>query len=185
MLPFVGPRRLPRLPALFFATCLTFTPRSLFSNRLFFVFLPAAALMDYGASMVKRIAVHTNGQGMREITGLVQKVVAESGISEGICNIFIQHTSASLTIQENADDSARRDLESWLNRLVPEGQTQFTHVLEGADDMPSHIKSALTAVCLAVPVSAGRLALGAWQGIFLWEHRRAAHSRTLVVHVGE
>jgi secondary thiamine-phosphate synthase enzyme len=114
----------------------------------------------------------------------VEKIVASSGISEGICTVFIQHTSASLTIQENADPSARRDLEEWLNRLVPEGDPLFTHTLEGADDMPSHVKSALTATSLSIPVIGARLALGTWQGIYLWEHRYAPGRRSVVVHVG-
>jgi secondary thiamine-phosphate synthase enzyme len=133
---------------------------------------------------VKRLRVAVRGQGLHEFTDQVEEVVASSGISEGICTVFVQHTSASLTIQENADPSARRDLEEWLNRLVREGDPLFTHTLEGADDMPSHIKSALTATSLSIPVMGSRLALGTWQGIYLWEHRRAPGSRNVVVHVG-
>jgi len=106
-------------------------------------------------------------------------------VREGLCTVFIQHTSASLTIQENADPSARRDLESWLNRLVPERDPLYTHTAEGPDDMPSHIKAALTATSLSIPILAGDLALGTWQGIYLWEHRRSSGARKLVVHVGE
>ena len=98
--------------------------------------------------------------------------------------MFIQHTSASLTIQENADPSARRDLERWLNRLVPENDSLYTHTTEGPDDMPAHIKAILTNVSLSIPVLEGSLVLGTWQGIYLWEHRRGAHKRRVVVHVG-
>tara|TARA_Y100001933_G_scaffold204660_1_gene206990 strand:- start:188 stop:496 length:309 start_codon:yes stop_codon:yes gene_type:complete len=101
-----------------------------------------------------------------------------------LCTVFIRHTSASLTIQENADPSARHDLEQWIERFVPEGDPAFTHTAEGPDDMPSHIRSALTAVSLSIPVMGGRLALGTWQGIYVWEHRRSAHTRRVVVHVG-
>ena len=99
--------------------------------------------------------------------------------------MLIQHTSASLTIQVNADPSARRDLEAWLSRLVPEDDPHFTHTLEGPDDMPSHIKAALTSTTLSIPIQRGRLALGTWQGIFLWEHRRQGSTRRCVIHVGE
>ena len=133
---------------------------------------------------VERLRIAVPGRGLHEFTDQVERVVANSGISEGVCNVFIQHTSASLTIQENADPSARRDLEQWLHRLVREGDPLFTHTLEGADDMPSHIKSALTATSLSIPVMGGRLALGTWQGIYLWEHRRASGRRNVVVHVG-
>ena len=133
---------------------------------------------------VERLRISVRGQGLHELTDRVQEVVARSGISEGICTVFIQHTSASLTIQENADPSARRDLEQWLNRLVREGDPIFTHTLEGADDMPSHVKSALTATSLSIPVMGGRLALGTWQGIYLWEHRHTPGRRSVVVHVG-
>lgn len=102
----------------------------------------------------------------------------------GLCTIFIRHTSASLLIQENADPSARHDLETWINRLVPENDPHFTHTDEGPDDMPSHIKAALTATSLSIPIIGGRLALGTWQGIYLWEHRRSPHTREVVVHVG-
>ena len=111
-------------------------------------------------------------------------LVRESDIDEGLCTVFIRHTSASLTIQENADPSARRDLEMWLNRFVPEGDRDFTHTAEGPDDMPSHIKSILTNVSLSIPVIEGTLALGTWQGIYIWEHRTRPHTRQIVVHVG-
>ena len=134
---------------------------------------------------VEKMTVESPGQGLHEITREVTAVVRRSGAREGLCTVFLRHTSASLTIQENADPSARHDLESWLNRLVPENDPLFTHTLEGPDDMPSHIKAALTATSLAIPVVDGRLALGTWQGIYLWEHRRRRSRRHLVVHVGE
>jgi secondary thiamine-phosphate synthase enzyme len=134
--------------------------------------------------MVEIISVETSAQGLHEVTGNIQAVVSSAGIVEGLCTILVQHTSASLTIQENADPSARRDLENWLNRLVPEDDSLYTHTMEGADDMPAHIKSALTATTLSIPVIDGHLALGAWQGIYLWEHRYRGGGRRLAVHVG-
>ncbi len=134
--------------------------------------------------MTRLLSIRTPGQGLHEITDQIQAVVAEAGVGEGLCTVFIRHTSASLTIQENADPSARHDLEAWLNRLVREDDPLYTHTAEGPDDMPSHIKAALTATTLSVPIVDGRLALGTWQGIYLWEHRRRAHTRSLVVHVG-
>ena len=134
--------------------------------------------------MIDRIRVQPNGQGLFEFTDHVVESVARAGIGDGLCTLFVQHTSASLVIQENADPSARRDLERWLARLVPEGDALFTHTLEGPDDMPAHVKSALTATSLSIPVADGRLALGTWQGIYLWEHRSAPGTRTVVVHVG-
>jgi secondary thiamine-phosphate synthase enzyme len=118
-----------------------------------------------------------------ELTDAVAREVTQSGLQEGFVSVFCQHTSCSLVIMENADPSARRDLEAWLNRLVPEADAHFEHTLEGPDDMPSHIKMALTRTSETVPFSSGRMLLGTWQGIFLWEHRRAAHSRHVVVTV--
>lgn len=134
--------------------------------------------------MVRELGVKTPGQGLHEITREVEAVVREAAITEGLCTLFVQHTSASLIIQENADPSARRDLEQWLNRLVAENDPLYTHTQEGADDMPSHIKGALTATSISIPVVGGRLALGTWQGIYLWEHRHAGQRRRLIVHVG-
>ena len=134
--------------------------------------------------MVKSISISVSGQGLHNITNMIEDVVADSMIDEGICNLLIQHTSASLTIQENADPSAKQDLERWLNRLVPENDSLYTHILEGADDMPSHIKAALTSTTLSIPVFNGALALGTWQGIYLWEHRRMSSTRRVVIHVG-
>ena len=134
--------------------------------------------------MIHHLEVATTGKSLHEITANVQEVVAASGLSEGLCTVMICHTSASLTIQENADPSARRDLEAWLDRTVPEGDPHFTHTAEGRDDMPSHIRAALTSTTLSIPFQDGHLALGMWQGIYLWEHRRRGSARCLVVHVG-
>ena len=134
--------------------------------------------------MITHLNCVTSGKGLHEITGPVQAVVRESRIEEGLCTVMIQHTSASLTIQENADPSARRDLEDWMERHVPEGDPHFTHIAEGLDDMPSHIRAALTSTTLSIPVVGARLALGTWQGIFVWEHRRRGSTRRCVVHVG-
>jgi secondary thiamine-phosphate synthase enzyme len=135
--------------------------------------------------VVKRLSIRIPGQGLHEVTGQVREAVRESGLREGLCTVFIQHTSASLTIQENADPSARRDLENWLKRLVPEHDPLYTHTTEGPDDMPSHIRAALTATSLSIPVVDGDLGLGTWQGIYVWEHRRHSSTRRLLVHVGE
>ena len=133
--------------------------------------------------MVTTVAVEVPGPGLHEITSRIAGLVAATGVREGLCTLFIQHTSASLLIQENADPSARRDLERWLDRLVPEGDPLYTHTAEGPDDMPSHVKAALTATSLAIPIAGGRLALGTWQGIYLWEHRARPHRREVLVHV--
>ena len=131
-----------------------------------------------------RLEVSVSRPGLHEITAEVSDRVRRGGLTAGLCTLFIRHTSASLVIQENADPSARHDLETWLTRLVPEGDPNYSHTLEGPDDMPAHIKAALTATSLAVPVLDGRLALGTWQGIFLWEHRSGRHTREIVVHLG-
>jgi secondary thiamine-phosphate synthase enzyme len=129
------------------------------------------------------LTVRTPGAGMHEVTDLVAREVARAGLAQGIVTVFCQHTSCSLVIMENAAPSARRDLEAWLDRLVREDDPHFEHTLEGPDDMPSHIKMALTRTSETIPIAAGRMLLGTWQGIFLWEHRRAAHLRTVVVTV--
>lgn len=133
--------------------------------------------------MNRTVHIRTSGQGLVEITSQVERVVREGAMDEGLCVVFVRHTSASLVIQENADPSARRDLERWLSRLVPEADALYTHVAEGPDDMPAHVKAALTATSLAIPVVSGRLVLGTWQGIYLWEHRRRPHERQIVVSV--
>ena len=135
--------------------------------------------------MIHQLEIDVRGPGLHEITASIARVVAESGLQEGLCSLFVRHTSASLTVQENADPSARRDLEAWLERLVPEDDPLYTHTAEGPDDMPAHIKAALTATTLSIPVIDGGLALGTWQGIFLWEHRRYRNRRKIVVHLGD
>src|SRR5262245_62557240 len=127
--------------------------------------------------------IRTRGAGLHEITDDVVREVTRSGIARGVATVFCQHTSCSLVIMENADPSARRDLEAWLDRLVPENDPHFEHTQEGPDDMPSHIKMALTRTSESVPFAEGRMLLGTWQGIYLWEHRRAAHSRHVIVTV--
>jgi secondary thiamine-phosphate synthase enzyme len=129
------------------------------------------------------LKVSVGRQGLYDITHKVANLVAGSGINEGLVTVFIRHTSASLLIQENADPSAREDLERWLNRLVPEDDDLYTHTQEGPDDMPAHIKSALTATSLSVPLADGRMMLGTWQGIFLWEHRCHRGDRQIVISV--
>lgn len=133
--------------------------------------------------MIKKIQIHAPRQGLFMISDEIEAVVEQSGIREGLCTLFVQHTSASLIIQENAAPSARHDLEHWLNRLVPEDDPRYTHTTEGPDDMPAHIKSVLTTTSLGIPVDQGRLALGAWQGIYLWEHRHHGGRRSIVVHI--
>ncbi|GMR05635.1 MAG: secondary thiamine-phosphate synthase enzyme YjbQ [Gammaproteobacteria bacterium] len=135
--------------------------------------------------MIEELIIETHGQGLVDITDKVASLVNRASCVEGLCTVFVTHTSASLTIQENADPSARRDLENWLNRLVPENDPLYTHTTEGADDMPAHIKAILTNVSLSIPIINGRLGLGTWQGLYLWEHRRAGHRRRLLVHVAK
>lgn len=134
-------------------------------------------------NMIKTISIRTSGQGLYEITQEVEAVFANKEIEESLCTVFIQHTSASLIIQENADPTAKKDLEKWLNKFVQENDPVFTHTLEGADDMPAHIKAALTATSISIPIINSSLMLGTWQGIYLWEHRKAPHIRKVVVQV--
>lgn len=133
--------------------------------------------------MNSRLKLSVGGQGLYDISHKVAEAVNNSGVSEGLVTLFIRHTSASLIIQENADPAVRRDLEAWMNRLVPEDDALYTHTAEGPDDMPAHIKGALTATSLAIPLMDGRLALGTWQGIFLWEHRHHRGEREVIVNV--
>jgi secondary thiamine-phosphate synthase enzyme len=128
-------------------------------------------------------SVRTRGKGTTGITREVAEIVARSGISTGIVTVFVRHTSASLVIMENADPSARHDLEVFFDRLVPESTPWFTHTMEGPDDMPSHIRMALTRTSETIPIVRGGMALGTWQGIFLFEHRRAPHHREIAVSV--
>ncbi len=127
------------------------------------------------------LKLRTRGQGHVEITDQVAHELARSGLKTGVATVFCRHTSCSLVLMENADPSAWRDLQGWLERLVPENDPHFVHTLEGPDDMPSHIKMALTRSSETIPFGDGRLLLGTWQGIFLWEHRREPHQREIVL----
>jgi secondary thiamine-phosphate synthase enzyme len=127
--------------------------------------------------------IKTRGRGFYEITQPASAWVRESGIASGLLTLHLQHTSASLLIQENADPEVRRDLERFFSRLAPDGDSLFRHTSEGEDDMPAHVRTALTAVNLTIPILAGNLTLGTWQGIFLWEHRHEPHTRRVAAHV--
>ena len=133
---------------------------------------------------VHTLAIAVDGQGLHAFTVELQRLLAGASLDEGLCTLFIQHTSASLLIQENYDPSARIDLENWLNRLVPENDPLYTHTLEGPDDMPAHIKAALTATSLSIPIVDSQLALGTWQGVYLWEHRHYCGRRRVLAHLG-
>lgn len=129
------------------------------------------------------IRIDTSGRGLVEITAQVRRWAEGQGMAEGLLTLFCRHTSASLTIQENADPDVRRDLEAFFDGIAPEAPGRYIHDAEGPDDMPAHIRSALTGVQLSVPLSGGRLALGTWQGLYLFEHRRAPHRREVVLHL--
>ena len=132
------------------------------------------------------ISIKSSGRGLYELTKEVEQWLRSHPIQTGLLTLYIQHTSASLLIQENADPEVLRDLERFFNRLVPQGDPLFCHITEGPDDMPAHVRSALTATSLSIPIRSGRLALGTWQGIFLYEHRTSRYSRTVLTHlVGE
>jgi secondary thiamine-phosphate synthase enzyme len=129
------------------------------------------------------LTVATRGRAFHDITADVQQAVRAAGIGTGLCTLHIKHTSASLLIQENADPDVQRDFEAFFERLVPDGDPLFVHTIEGDDDMPAHVRTALTTVNLSIPVSNGRLCLGTWQGIYVWEHRTRPNSRMVVVHI--
>ncbi len=131
--------------------------------------------------MQETLTLRTRGKGTFELTGELARCLENSGLQSGLMTVFCGHTSCSLVIMENADPSARSDLEDWMERLVPERDPHFTHTYEGPDDMPSHIKMALTRTSENIPFDGGRLLLGTWQGCFLWEHRSSSHSRTIRV----
>ncbi len=131
----------------------------------------------------RELTIATQGQGLTEFTRDVEAVVAEAGVTTGLAHIFCRHTSCSLLIQENADPDVQRDLVAFFKRVAPDGDPLFVHTAEGPDDMPAHVKTALTQTSLTIPVSGGRLGLGTWQGVYLFEHRRAPHRRTLIMHV--
>lgn len=132
---------------------------------------------------VKELSIDTRGRGLHEITRSLTEQVTASGVVAGLCHVFIRHTSASLIITENADPDVHRDLETFLADLVPDGDPRFSHRAEGPDDMPAHVRAALTQTHLAIPVIDGRLALGTWQGVYVWEHRTRGHRRRVVVTV--
>src|SRR6266536_4411413 len=129
------------------------------------------------------LVIRTRGRGFYEITAEVEALARQKSLQTGLVTLHVRHTSASLLIQENADPEVRRDLERFFARLAPDGDALFQHTAEGADDMPAHVRTALTAVNLSIPVSDGHLALGTWQGLYLWEHRTEAHSRRVVAHL--
>ena len=129
----------------------------------------------------KRITVKAPEPGLFDITDRIREIIHQAGIACGMCHIFVQHTSCSLVIQENADPSARKDLEVWLAKLAPENDPLYTHTLEGPDDMPAHLRAAITHTSESIPIVDGSLGLGTWQGIYLWEHRRLASPRQIVV----
>ncbi len=129
------------------------------------------------------LRLSTPGRGTQDITDAVQEVVSRSGIDDGLCNVFVHHTSASLIVCENADPQVRRDLEAFAQRLVPDGDALFEHTAEGPDDMPAHVRSVLTQTALTLPVQEGRAALGTWQGLYLWEHRTSPHTRRVTITV--
>ena len=131
----------------------------------------------------KALRIQTTGKSLHTITNKVEQIVAESDIEVGLCTIFVRHTSASLVIQENADPDVLRDLANFFAKLVPEDSMRYIHNAEGPDDMPAHIRSALTHTSEQIPISRGRLVLGTWQGIYLWEHRQRSHNREIVVHI--
>lgn len=131
----------------------------------------------------RTIEVPATRRGLHDVTSRIETVVDQSHVRTGLCHVFLQHTSASLVIQENADPRVLADLDAWFSRIVPDGDARWTHRDEGPDDMPSHVRAALTQPSLTVPIADGRLALGTWQAIYLFEHRLAPHRRTMVVTV--
>ncbi|HEV2208091.1 MAG TPA: secondary thiamine-phosphate synthase enzyme YjbQ [Verrucomicrobiae bacterium] len=128
------------------------------------------------------IRLQTRGRGLYEFTDQTARWLAQQHATEGLLTLHVRHTSASLLVQENADPDVRADLERFFSRLVPDGDPLFIHTIEGEDDMPAHVRSALTAVNLSLPVAEGRLRLGTWQGLYLWEHRQAPHARSIALH---
>ena len=149
--------------------------------------LRSASAVPYAARVLRQFTTsmtfETRGRGLLEVMRPVTEWVDEAGLATGLLTVFVRHTSASLLIQENADPDVRGDLDRFFARLVPDGDPLFRHRDEGADDMPAHVRAALTAVQLSVPLSGGRLALGTWQGIYLWEHRTRPHRRELVLQL--
>ena len=132
---------------------------------------------------ITKLSISTKGRGSVDLTGQIMECVQQAAIGSGLCHVFVHHTSASLIISENADPSVRRDLEAFMARIAPDGTSMYEHAAEGPDDMPAHIKSALTATQLSIPFRRGELMLGTWQGIYLWEHRHQPGTRQVVVHI--
>lgn len=132
---------------------------------------------------IDELSFQTSTRGFSMITREIAQVVSDADVSTGLATLHLRHTSASLLIQENADPDVRRDLDAFFERLVPDGDSLYVHTMEGDDDMPAHVRTALTAVNLSIPISRGRMVLGTWQGIYLWEHRTRPHRRQIVVHV--
>ena len=133
--------------------------------------------------MIETLSIQTQGPGLVNFTRQVSSLVHDAAVQEGLCTVFVKHTSASLIIQENADPSVQDDLENFMKRLVPENDPLYTHTAEGPDDMPAHIRSALTQTSIGIPIMNGQLVLGTWQGLYLWEHRHRPHRRQVVVHI--
>ncbi len=129
------------------------------------------------------ISVSTRGRGTYDVTDAVRCIVEDNGVAIGLCHLFVQHTSASIILCENADPDVRRDLETFMADLAPDGDSRFVHTMEGPDDMPAHVRTVLTQSQLSIPIRDHHLALGTWQGIYLWEHRAAAHKRNIIVTV--
>jgi secondary thiamine-phosphate synthase enzyme len=134
-------------------------------------------------SLIARLEISTPGRGFQEISGELRSVVGRSGVENGLCHVFLRHTSASLLVTENADPDVRLDLETFMRRLVPDGDPDWSHSMEGPDDMPAHIRSVLTCSELTLPVRGRGLALGTWQGVYLWEHRKRSHRRLVDVTI--
>jgi secondary thiamine-phosphate synthase enzyme len=141
----------------------------------------ALGVLPSAMAFRRQLMLATKGRGSYEITALVAEAISASGVGDGLASVFIHHTSASLFIGENADPDVLRDLEAFMARLVPDGDPLYRHIEEGDDDMPAHVRAVLTASSLAIPIAGGRLDLGTWQGIFVWEHRRVSHQRRLTV----
>ena len=133
--------------------------------------------------MQEILSIKTQGRSTLDITNEVEKLVSRSGIDNGLCNLFIQHTSASLIVCENADPDVRTDLENFMQRMIRDGDPLFRHTAEGPDDMPAHIRNVLTSSSLTIPIAKGKCLLGTWQGIYLWEHRVKAHVRNIIVTI--
>ena len=133
--------------------------------------------------MIKSIIIQTKRQGLIEVTNRIDDIIRDANVEEGLCTVFSQHSTASLIINDKSEPAVTSDLENWLNTLVKEDNPLFTHLLDASDDMAGHIKSALTAVSISIPILHGQLALGTWQALYLWEHKKNPHHRTLLVHI--